>query len=177
MTKQHREAYFFTERYVGENQRDREKHQSRKNTLNYMNRFTISEADAFEIAGFYEIENTSETFHIYGRTLIPHRHMDISFSDMPRYMRCALSGLDCKRMSLLRHLSKASGIVHIFISGMSLYTDHIQFNAFQSNFNEIKEKQYQKRGEAILKQYKDSLELSTPIERSTIKKKYRISVD
>ena len=51
-----------------------------KNTLNYMNKFTISESDGFEIAGVYTLKN--------------------QLSEAPTF--------NC--------LSRAKGIVHVFIS-------------------------------------------------------------
>ena len=118
MQENHRELYFFTEKYSDGKGNYSAKHKARKNTMNYMNRFTISEADAFDIAGYYEVEKSFAAFYNNKkqRQKIP--------KSISNCIRNTLSGFDCDQISTLRHLSKACGIVHIFISGMLLYTDH-----------------------------------------------------
>ena len=59
MMNQHREIFFFTEKYTGTDSHHHEIIQSWKNTLNYINRFSISEEDAFDIAGIYTMTNSS----------------------------------------------------------------------------------------------------------------------
>ena len=114
MKNQHREMFFFTEKYTGKDFHHHEIVQPWKNTLNYINRFSISEEDAFDIAGVYTMNNSS--------------HLTKSQKKRSKKSKSILDNMLKKtypsRAEILSHLSGASGIVHVFISGMKLYRDY-----------------------------------------------------
>ena len=110
MKDQHREIFFFTEKYTGNDYNHQEIIQPWKNTLNYINRFSISEEDGFDIAGVFTMKNSE------GSTK--------SRQTNPKYLNEILKKNYEPRAEILKNLWKASGIVHVFISGMKLYKDH-----------------------------------------------------
>ena len=107
MVGQHRELYFFTEKYTGKDSDHHEIVQPWKNTLNYINRFSISEEDAFEIAGIFTLTNSN-------------LHTKRSRKAESHFLDKKLAETYYRRATILNHLCKASGIVHVFISGMKL---------------------------------------------------------
>ena len=114
MAGKHREMYFFTEKYIGKDKNHREIIRSWKNTLNYINRFSISEEDGFDIAGIFTMTNSSQLTKSIKR----------KSKRSKNFLNKELAKTYPSRAEILRHLSEASGIVHVFISGMKLYRDH-----------------------------------------------------
>ena len=110
MKTKNREIFFFIEQYDGNH--DREEYHQWKNTRNYMNKFSISEEDSFDIIGIYTINNPSTRDY-------PNRNDD-------QYLKRIQNETLTERKKVFEHLAKASGIVHVFISGMLLYTEHEQ---------------------------------------------------
>ena len=106
MKDQRREIFFFTENYTGTQKLYREENQSHKNTLNYINRFTISEEDAFDIAGIYHIDNFLHVMKANQIRKFPSDDLKTNYD---------------RRVQIFQHLNSASGNVHIFISGMLMY--------------------------------------------------------
>ena len=106
MKNQHREMFFFTEKYTGNDHNHQEIIHPWKNTLNYINRFSISEEDGFDIAGIFTMTNTNISTKAKKNSNLLNRVLEETYKE---------------RAGVLNHLSLASGIVHVFISGMKLY--------------------------------------------------------
>ena len=107
MKDKHREIFFFTEKYTGGDLTHQEIIQPWKNTLNYINRFSISEEDGFDIAGVFTMQNSEMSTQ--------------SSSKNPSHLNNIMEQTYTQRTEILNHLSKAAGFVHVFISGMKLY--------------------------------------------------------
>ena len=114
MAGQHREIFFFTERYNGKDFHHHEIIQPWKNTLNYINKFTISEEDGFDIAGIFTMTNSNVSTK--------------SSTKNPGHLNKIMEETYSQRAKVLNHLSNANGFVHVFISGMKLYRNHRKSN-------------------------------------------------
>ena len=110
MKSRYREIFFFVEQFDGGYARD--KFRQWKNTRNYMNKFCITEDDSFDIAGIFTMKNPSAR--------------DCADSNDDHCLRRMQEQSLTERKKVFENLAKASGIVHIFISGMLLYTEHEQ---------------------------------------------------
>ena len=110
MKSKNREIYFFIEEYNEIKPAIfSEKFHQWKNTLTYMNKFTISENDAFEIAGIEKILNPT-TFWLPVTTEDDHH-----LSNQKIVVGRRRKAFECLR--------NASGVVHLFMSGMFVYTN------------------------------------------------------
>ena len=107
MKDQHREMFFFTEKYNGKDSDHHEIVQPWKNTLNYINKFSISEEDGFDIGGVFTMTNSNVSTK--------------SSSKNPGHLNKIMEETYKERTKILNNLSKAAGCLHVFISGMKLY--------------------------------------------------------
>ena len=55
IAQKRKEIFFFTQSDTGKSATARENHRAHENTINYMNRFTISEDDGFDISGVHHL--------------------------------------------------------------------------------------------------------------------------
>ena len=108
MKGKNREIFFFIEQY--DEKHDKEDFHQWKNTLNYMNKFSISEEDSFDIIGVFTTTNSSIK--------------DFPDNKDDQFLSRMQEETLNERKKVFENLAEASGIVHVFISGMLLYTEH-----------------------------------------------------
>ena len=117
MSEKSNEIFCFIENYIGGSSQVNENHHPNKLMLNNINKFSISEDDAFDISGIVHLESLS------GKT----RGLKIRKKRQKSKKRKDRQLLQIEnhsqRKEALKCLSTATGNVHVFIFGMNLYVE------------------------------------------------------
>jgi len=115
MSEKRNENFFFIENYIGNSSQVHENRHPIKLMHNYINKFSISEGDGFDISGIVHLETLT------GKT----RGIKIKSKRTKRREEQKLSQIEnlSQRKEALKCLSTATGSVHVFIFGMNLYVE------------------------------------------------------
>ena len=101
------QIFFFTENPTRDNESILER-QPLRNTINYMNKFTVTENDQFEISGFYVLDHPLDLKKFVA-------------DEKTRWRISMKEKRDQVLQDLASKLSTCEGIVNVFLSGSALF--------------------------------------------------------
>ena len=118
MSEKRNEMFFFVENYVGNSSQVHENRHPKKLMLNYINKFSISEDDAYDISGIVHLESVVGKTRGKTRKKIGKKRKK---ANEPKIQRLSEKENYFQRREALKCLSTATENVHVFIFGMNLY--------------------------------------------------------